>query len=348
MLRYYVLCCRNMHALKRHLETIPTDMITFVINTLDSEFESEAVAYCQSEGVECVVTESNGTASQGKNSVIELFLKSSYDHFVLVDGDDYLTPHGVWTYNYIADMDEPPDVVALEYQYGLWRENGYGFAAIEMLGKNTEALANPYLGCTDPSNSKKIMAYPTRVFMQDKSWWEKAISGDLVRTFAGDDFSHRLNRAHHRWVSMAFKYISKWETHHRIVLCSRKACDGFRYDPEFPVGEDTLLYLRFKDAHVNGDLVVKHHYDRYPTYVYDTRVNGVVTENRHFDGVFDLGWCLWLESLADKFELMESEGIMHEDEVMPIINSEIVWPDGYIPDTLGAVNWPGNKKIIYS
>ena len=127
MLRYYVLCCRNMNALKRHFDIIPSDELTVVVNTLDSNFQKEAVAYCQSKAVECVVTESNGTASQGKNSVIDLFLESSYDYFVLVDGDDYLTPHGVWTYKYISEMDSPPDIVALEYQYGIWKENGYGF-----------------------------------------------------------------------------------------------------------------------------------------------------------------------------------------------------------------------------
>ena len=347
MLRFYVLSCRNMYALKRHFKVMPIDQTTFVINTLDKEFENEAVAYCQSQGAEVLVTGSNGTASVGKNSVIDIFEQSSYDHFVLIDGDDYLTPHGVWTYNYIAEMDDAPDVLALEYQYGLWRESGYGFNLISQM-TDGYLINNPYLGCTDPMNVEKIMPYGARVFLQKKRWWHSALAGNLVRTIAGDDFSNRLNLAHKKWVNLAYKYIGEWETHHRIVLCSRKAIDGFRYDPEFAVGEDTLLYLRYKDAYVRGDLKLKHYFDRYPTYVYDTRVNGVVVENKNKDHVIDLGWCEWLEQLSGKFEEMESEGLMHEATSVPIINDDIEWPSGYTPDTLGLANYPGLQKIIYS
>lgn len=348
MLRYYVLCCRNMHALKRHLRHIPHDQLTIVINTLDEEFKTTAVAYCQEQGVDYAVTESNGTASQGKNSVIDLFLASDYDYFVLVDGDDFLTPHGVWTYQQIADMDTPPDVVALEYQYGIWRETGYGFEFLENIVFDTEALTNPYLGCQDRTNPELIMGHGARCFLHDYQWWQRAIHGKLVHVPHGDSFAQRLCDAHHKWISLAYKYISNWETHYRVVFFSRKSCEGFRYDPEFAVGEDTIMYLRYKNAHINGDLVVKHLWDRFPTYVYDTRVDGVVYENRDKDLDGDnLGWCEWLENLASKFEEMEGEGIMHENTPLPRINEEITWPTNYIPNTLGLVNFPGNSTVTY-
>ena len=72
-LRFYVLCCRNLKALKRHQRTIPLDQMTIVINTLDEEFEAEASQYCANEGIDYVITESNGTPAQGKNSVMDLF-----------------------------------------------------------------------------------------------------------------------------------------------------------------------------------------------------------------------------------------------------------------------------------
>lgn len=348
MLRYYVLCCRNMKAFKRHFGIIPNDQLTVVINTLDREFETEAVAFCQSKSVECVVTESNGTASQGKNSVIDLFLASDYDHFVLVDGDDYLTPHGVWTYKYISEMENPPDVVALEYQYGIWRESGYGFSFYENLMTDSKILCNPYLGCIDRNDPTKVMGHGARVFLQPKRWWERAVEGTLVYVPPGPEgFSHRLNNAHKRWANLAYKYISNWETHYRIVFCSRKACEGFRYKADFNVGEDTILYLEYKHAHLNGDLVLNHLYDRYPTYVYDTRVDGVVFEERDKDNIIDKGWCQWLEKLSDHFELMEKEGLLHESTTLPRINDAIVWPSGYTPDTLGAVNYPGPRNIKY-
>jgi hypothetical protein len=93
--------------------------------------------------------------------------------------------------------------------------------------------------------------------------------------------------------------------------------------------------------------VVKHLYDRYPTYVYDTRIDGVVYENRWKDDIDNLGWCEWLENLSAKFEQMELNGAMHENVELPRINEDIVWPEDYVPDTLGAVNYPGINKIIY-
>lgn len=347
MLRYYVLCCRNMYALRRHFRTLPKDKTTVVVNTLDPDFQSEAVAYCASEGVECIVTESNGTASQGKNSVIELFLASDYDHFVLIDGDDYLTPHGVWTYQYISEMESPPDVLALEYQYGIWRENGYGFTHAENLAFGHKALTNPFLGTRDKNDPDRVMGHGARCFLQTFDWWKMATRGELVRVPFGDAFAQRLCDAHTRWVNLAYKYISHWETHHRIVFFSRNSCEGFRYDPDFAVGEDTIMYLRYKDAHVRGDLVVKHLWERFPTYVYDTRIDGVVYENRWKDDIDNLGWCEWLENLSSKFEEMEAEGVMHESTDLPRIDDEIVWPEGYSPDTLGAVNSTGIKNIIY-
>lgn len=325
---------------------MPIEQTTYVINTLDSDFESEAVAYCQSQGAEVVVTESNGTASQGKNSVLDLFSESSYDYLCLIDGDDWLTPHGVWTYNYIANMDNAPDVLALEYQYGLWSETGYGFDPITRM-TSYDLVGNPLLGCTDKMNVETIMPHSTRVFLQKKRWWKAALEGKLVRTIAGDEFSQRLNLAHKRWVNLAYKYIGKWETHHRLVVCSQRAVDGFRYDPDFAVGEDTILYLRYKDAHAKGALELKHYFDRYPTYVYDTRIDGVVFENKDKDGIVDGGWCEWLENLSSKFEEMEREGLMHEDFQVPIINDDIEWPSDYRPNTLGLANYPGLQKIIF-
>lgn len=348
MLRYYVLCCRNMWALKRHETTIPKSQLTIVINTLDSDFELQAIAYCQMHDIDYVVTESDGTPATGKNSVIDTFLASDNQFFVLVDGDDFLTPHGVWTYQHIANMESPPDVLGLEYQYGIWPEKGYGQLGIQDWTDPSivEVLQNPILGCTDKNNASAIQGYGTRVFLKNKAWWEDAIAGRLVRQTAGDEFGAELTEVHRRWAQYCYKYISNWESHIRVVFFSRAAAEAHRYNPEYVVGEDTLMYLMFKDSSVRGDLVLKNLYDRYPTYVYDTRVAGIVQENKDVDGVGDRGWLLWMKKLSDGYEQFESEGRMHTDTV-PYINTEIVWPEGYTPDTLGVVNYPGKQHIIY-
>lgn len=368
-LRFYVLCCRNMYALKRHQRTIPVDQMTIVINTLDESFEAEAAQYCANEGIDYVITESNGTPSKGKNSVLDLFEESSYDYFVLVDGDDFLTPHGVWTYNQLANASDPPDVVALEYQFGIWAETGYG----GLLFNEDELFdaPNPTIGVSDKRNPDTVLGYPTRVFTHKYEWWQDALAGNLVTKQAKNPHSFSLSDVHSKWVNHCYRYISNWETHLRIVFFSRKSAQGFRYDPDFMVGEDTLMYLEYKHAWVNGNIKLRHLFDRYPTYVYDQRVGGVVeqakdkNQNNEYVG-HEYGWFLWVKKLAEKYDELETAGKMHEDEV-PKLNVrtyvwpnpdpnaptedmsqyDIIWPDGYKPDVLNLVKYPGKQTVEF-
>lgn len=357
-----------MHALKRHQRTIPLDQMTIVINTLDEEFENEAVQYCAEQQIECVVTESNGTPAQGKNSVMDLFQASDYDYFVLVDGDDFLTPHGVWTYNALAASDSAPDVLALEYQYGIWMELGYGGSITSQDG--VPQLPIPGLGVRDKKNPDSILGYGTRVYLHPASWWKDAVTGNLVHKSDSDPFSYELSDVHSRWTNHCYDYISQWESHLRIVFFSKAAVDGYRYDPEFMCGEDTLLYLTYKDAWVNGNLQLRHLFDRYPTYVYDQRVGGIIDacKDHNEDSVWvghDYGWYLWMKKLCDKYDDLEAAGQMHQVEV-PRLNVrtyvwpnpdpdapaedmsqyDIIWPDDYRPDLLGLVNYPGKQTVL--
>lgn len=366
-LRFYVLCCRNIKALKRHQRTIPLDQMTVVINTLDESFESEASQFCANEGIDYVITESNGTPSQGKNSVMDLFQGSDYDYFVLVDGDDFLTPHGVWTYQQIAASDNPPDVLALEYQYGIWRDYGYGG---DLPGNGEPgAPPEPTLGVKYTDDPDTILGYGCRCFMHPRQWWEDALEGVLVAKNE-TDHSYTLSSVHSRWVNHCYRFISSYETHLRLVFFSQSAAEGYRYDTEFMCGEDTLLYLTYKDAWVNGNLQLRHLFDRYPTYVYDQRVYGIIDQSRDHDedGNYvgqDYGWYLWMKKLCEKYDDLEAAGQMHETQV-PRLNVrtyvwpnpdpdapaedmsqyDIIWPDDYRPDLLGLVNYPGKQTVL--
>jgi hypothetical protein len=67
--------------------------ICVVINTLNNEFKKEMVEYCEISGVGCEITESDGTASTGKNSVFKVFDKRvDFTHLVQIDGDDFIYP----------------------------------------------------------------------------------------------------------------------------------------------------------------------------------------------------------------------------------------------------------------
>jgi len=350
MTHFYILCCRNLIAVKRHLNTLSKADFSIVINTLDSDFKTEAENYCQQENISYYITQSDGTPATGKNSVLDLFLSSDYSHAVLVDGDDFITPHGIWTYKYIANMETPPDALALEYQYGIWRQTGYG--GLQYYMEDLTYLGNPYIGCDNKNNPEKIQGFGTRVFLQDKEWWERSLKGQQVYIYPNDEYSKNLSEVHQKWMKYCYKYISEWETHLRVVLFSKKAANLYRYDSDFTIGEDTLMYLNYKDAHVKGTLTLKHLFDRYPTYVYDTRVKGVVEENKdeiNSEGILqdDYGWYLWLKKLADKYEQMENEGKLHTNKI-DLINDEIVWPENYVPDVQKLVNYPGKQKIIFN
>ena len=345
--KFYALCCRNLKALKRHQQYVSADDLAIVINTLDEEFKSIAVQHCVDNNLEHYVTESDGTPSTGKNSVFDLFAESDYDYMVLIDGDDFITPHGVWAYKQIANSEEAIDALALAYQYGIWPESGYD-PSLSQLADTKEHVLNPYLGVKDKFDAASIPGYPSRCFLQTKKWWEDSKSGNTIDKF--DEFSEKFSDVHKRWANLCFKYISNWETHLRLVMFSKKAVINHRHNTDFVCGEDTLLYLDLKDAHVNGSLKLKHLFDRYPTYVYDCRVDGIIRQEKDKvnpeTGLYqpDYGWFHWLEKLADKYEEYETLGKMHEREIDYV---DLPIPEEYTPNVLNLVNYPGSPTVKF-
>ena len=63
-----------------------------VINSQDKDFIDEIVYFCEYQNIKYYITESNGTPSQGKNSVFEIFNKSKFTHLAQLDGDDFYYP----------------------------------------------------------------------------------------------------------------------------------------------------------------------------------------------------------------------------------------------------------------
>ena len=94
--------------LKRQFVTLPVDETVVVINTLDENYQRQAVNYCKELGVEYHITKSNGTPGNGKNAVQDVFLASDDEYCMQIDGDDIVTPYGVDFYKDIASRN-PPD-----------------------------------------------------------------------------------------------------------------------------------------------------------------------------------------------------------------------------------------------
>lgn len=325
-LKYYALCCRNMHGTKRHLDYIPKEDLVIVLNSwVDAEGDDgdenaqylvDAEAWCISEGVEYYVTESDGTPSTGKNSVMELFRESDNDYMVLVDGDDFITPHGLWLYNEIAQSESPPDAIALEYQIGLLASEEY---------KGAPKFLNPV----------NIPAFAYRTFMHNHKFWQDTLAGTYIPVL--DEYSRRLNEAHTKVFSFAHAYINNWEHHLRLTFFSKRAASvEFSFDPNLLVGEDTMQYNNLKYAWSQGDIDLRHLHELYPTYVYDQRLDGVVCYANRRDE--DWGTVDWMDALGVEYDRVVAEGRAITEKPPYVVLPE--FSADYVPDTDGLVNYP--------
>lgn len=279
-----------MFCLRRHANYLQKEDLFIVINTLNESFAKDASDYCKQNGIEFAVTKSDGTPATGKNSLLDIFESSPYDYAVMIDGDDFLTPHGVITYKKIAQLEQPIDALALECQYGLIA------AASNFNTKNASALMQ-----LDPD---KIVPSGGRLFYRPRDFWQTI-----------------------EWGKLCNKYVSSRENHLRVVMISKKAASLYRYDSDFIMGEDTLMYLNYKIEFVKKNLVLRHLFDIIPTYVYDTRIGGVsANASRNFE---------WLYKLIDEFKRRESMGVMFTHTVPRL---EIEFPEDYVPDVCNLPN----------
>lgn len=125
-LKFYVLISKDVNALQRHFTCSNHNIndLHIVINSLDLDFVMQAEQFCKESNLEYTITESNGKPGRGKNSVLDVFTQSDYEYAVMIDGDDWLTPHGVYYYKKCAELENPPDVLCLTSQLALYNAGG--------------------------------------------------------------------------------------------------------------------------------------------------------------------------------------------------------------------------------
>lgn len=83
-----------------------------ICNTLDSDFIPIAKQIAEKHNWPFIVTESNGTCSKGKNSVLDYFQTTDYEYLFQIDGDDYLEPNSLSILERVVNNYDP-DVVGL-------------------------------------------------------------------------------------------------------------------------------------------------------------------------------------------------------------------------------------------
>lgn len=263
-MKFYILWSDDLGYLVRHFENHSKDDTEVVINTLDDYQRTNAVNWCNHMGVTHHVTESDGTPATGKNSVLKIFLESDNDYMVQIDGDDYLTPHGIYLYKELAKHPSPPDMVALYKQVAVMPEGG---------------LSTPF----DRSNSfwnakeRAFESYPTRhdwirVFMQD----EKYLVDQKTATEWADARIEYDELMHLKMEDSEFMC--------RMVFHSRKVAELMHYNNAVEVGEDTLQFLPLKRLALEGSIKMMRRKEREnnPTYLYDYRYGSIMRGKYHY------------------------------------------------------------------
>ncbi len=254
-LRFYVLTSRNFKCLKRQFVSLPKQHTTVVINTLDKEYESLVQNWCFQEKINCVATESNGYPGKGKNAVLDHFLDSSYDYMVQIDGDDFLQPHGVNLYTWVAHNDAPDGIQILhsDSYKGSHKEN-------DLFAPPPWHKAYKRWGEMRASIYKHLRPILEGAW-QKRKVWEREYNIHMEQNKA---WNYPAETAH--FMDCA-----------RLIFWSRKLAKMVRFREDLLIGEDSLLNYEVRDMAYRKDIVLHKVLDRQEhTYTYDLLNSGIV------------------------------------------------------------------------
>lgn len=310
-MKYYILLSRDKSLrydpdnclFVKHLQTIPREDLIVVINSLDKDYVERATDYCWFMGIEHYVTESDGTPSTGKNSLIRLFLESTHEYMVAVDGDDIVTEYGVEFYRQLSEHPSPPDVVALVNQ---WSKVATQFTK----DKNGNDVVETW---SRTKGWAKLDKEINECLPTDWTyWWRKQRchgpefdDHDMVYDWCDDNTLMEWAKSRVAFEKLCWK-MSKpvnnkngyRDVFNRMVFFSRKGASHINYDPKLLVGEDTMQWWEIKQKGVRGELDVAYHdeEDEY-TYLYSPDPTGVVMNKMKEDipdGRFSYEWMVTL------------------------------------------------------
>ena len=321
--KYYVLTSGHFRGLMRHVDprfsNIPPEDLVVVINTTSEQYIRMASRFCKDLGIEYHITESDGTPGTGKNSLFEVFLESDNDYMVQIDGDDFLTPHGVWLYRHLAQTESPPDAICLISQIGLdydWKE----------VPKITGSFLND---SNYPTVRHDKALWPKRLLSPfDAPGWEHIKDTSIV-DYLSDGTRNlarakRFNKYNQEFYRLATKYVDANDTHSRIVWLSRKAVEN--KDNRFcdlNIGEDTIFYYKIKHQGLTGQLDVKTNVEMPATYVYDQTTAGIVSQVSGFGTDYN-----WMYKFNKRVRELEKKGMLHAED-LPML--QVDYPYDYRP-----------------
>lgn len=294
-LRFYILTSNDQPALARFFDPKysnldPKDAVV-VINTLDDYHKRLAKSFCEKNNIEYHVTESDGTPSTGKNSLLNIFLESEDNYCCLVDGDDLLTPHGVWFYKNLESLEKVPDALFLLNQ-----------KSVKLKPENT-LLSQPFT-----VNYDKLLDFDYTKFFTE----EHGLDEDIAKFY---------NDLHKEYYNKSKKYSEGAEAHSRVTWFSRKAAE-FKFPNSVAVGEDTLQMYTLKDQAVLGNLDVRTTDENPATYLYDQTNPGMVAMVSEGYSNYD-----WMQFYLIQLKQMEDDNKLHKGVTLPKLIME--YPEDY-------------------
>ena len=203
---------------------------------------------------------------------------------VQIDGDDWLTPHGVWLYQHIASLKNPPDAICLKNQIALC-------AVGKMFSKDQK------------KGLKKFFTVPEASIEYVK------MEKELSKKKTPEEVQEILT-AHKDYYGQQAIFAEDDDAHCRVTFFSRKAAK-YPFPEEFVVGEDTLQYYDLKDAHMKGKLVILCNDEAPATYIYD-QLHGAGTVWKETKGFSDWSWMI---NFNKEIAKRKRENRLHEKDL---------------------------------
>ena len=317
MLKFYILISSDPGRLWRHFSpdysALPREHTEVIINTTSKQDERDLVQFCNDFDISYTVTKSNGTPGKGKNSVLEIFSKSSYDYCVQIDGDDLLTPHGVELYQQIAESGNAPDAICLKNQVVMTPREFF-------CSKNSQ-----------PTKFFKITAQQVDFQELYKAMIDEGLSEETAKKYV------EYKKEFHR---LADRYVEDDETHSRVVFFSKKGAE-YRFSQNRMIGEDTLHYYELKNHHMQGTLNVLCNDESPATYIYYQHSESTVSVET--EGFTKLEW---LEGFNSAVKNLEDQGKLWDAD-LPLLEIEYTTPpcmEDY--DLTGPVGYVKENRVV--
>lgn len=305
MLKFYILLS-NAGGFLRHFSpdysNLSPDEAEVVINTQTLQNQKDIAFLCDKFGVTYHITESNGTPAKGKNELLKIFEASDNDYCVQIDGDDYLTPHGVWLYKNIAASKTVPDAICIK--------NG---AAVCHKGTVFE-----YKGI----EVRKFFTidYESLDYQDMYNQFCKRLPTDLAEQYVN---------YHKDYYGRQEIYCEDSDAHCRVVFFSKVAA-AYKFNEDVMVGEDTLQYFDLKHAHMQRHLNFVCNDEAPATYIYN-QLDGWGTVFKTTKGHTD--WS-WMGEFNEYVDVYLKAGKLH-DKDLPLL--KVHYTEGYVLDDLDTL-----------